>query len=212
MSGSAAVIAIVDYGASNLRSVLNAFEAIGHKGVVTNAREQISRADAIVLPGVGAFGDGIDKLEHLELLEPLTEQVCGRRKPYLGICLGLQYLARGSTELGAHTGFGWVQGDVTRIEPVDARFRIPHMGWNDLEMTRHCFLFEGLGEHPSFYFVHSYALRLDDAEKDALVATCSHGTSVTAAIQKDNVCGVQFHPEKSQRNGLRVLENFVKAI
>ena len=206
------MIAVIDYGAGNLRSVVNAFEAIGQQPLVTNNPADLTRASAIVLPGVGAFGDGMKTLRDLNLIEALNEQIIGKKKPYLGICLGLQFLAREGFEHGTHKGLGWIDGTVQRIVPNDDKYRIPHIGWNDIQVRQPIPLFENLEEEPVFYFVHSYHLVVEGDSPDVVTSTCWHGTAVTASVQKDNVYAVQFHPEKSQQNGLKLLENFVELI
>ncbi len=205
------MISVVDFDAGNLRSVVNAFEAIGQCVHVTEDPRDLRRADAVVLPGVGAF-QRIRHLEELGFVEALREEVLGRGKPYLGICLGMQFLGNEGLEGGVHKGLGWIGGVVRRIEPTDRRFRVPHIGWNAVHVERESPLFAGLGPEPVFYFVHSYYLDVDEAAAEDIVATCRHGTSVTAAVQRSNIFGVQFHPEKSQQNGLRLLENFVALI
>lgn len=206
------MIAVVDYGAGNLRSVVNGFEAIDHKVEVVKDPDKLVKASAIILPGVGAFGDCMEEVRRQNLVEPLNELILGQRIPYLGICLGMQFLAEESVEKGRHQGLGWIRGKVELMTPNDDNFRIPHMGWNDISYRETCPLFEGLGEKPVFYFVHSYHLVATENDADFVTATCWHGLTVTAAVQKDNIFGVQFHPEKSQENGLKVLENFIKAI
>ena len=204
------MIAIVDYGMGNLRSVLNAFEAIGAPARLTTSAADLREARAIVVPGVGAFGDGMANVTRLGVIEALAEEVLVRGKPYLGICLGMQFLAREGREHGVTGGLGWLGGIVRRIEPSDPRCKVPHMGWNDVVVAAPCELFRDLDERPVFYFLHGY--QLDPAgEADAsVVATTWHGERLTAAVQRDNVFGVQFHPEKSQEAGLQVLRNFVK--
>ncbi len=206
------MIAVIDYGAGNLRSVVNAFEAIGQKPQVTNKPADLKASDAIVLPGVGAFGDGMSNLRRTGMVEALNEEVLDKKKPYLGICLGLQFLAQLGLEHGTHEGFGWVKGKVIRLEPNETRFRVPHIGWNGLDTRRSFPLFENLEDGPIFYFVHSYHLVPEAEDRDVISATCDHGQDVTAAVQKGNIFGVQFHPEKSQRSGLTVLKNFVKFV
>ena len=206
------MIVIVDYGAGNLRSVLNGFEVIGHKPMVTDDPDKLAKASAIVLPGVGAFGDCMEAVRSKNLIEPLNELVLSHKIPYLGICLGMQFLAEESLEKGRHKGLGWIRGRVELMVPNNGKFRIPHMGWNDVDYKRTCTLFNDLSDAPVFYFVHSYHLVIDEDGGDVVTATCWHGLTVTAAVQKDNIFGVQFHPEKSQENGLKLLENFVKSI
>lgn len=205
------MITIIDYGAGNLRSVVNAFEAIGQSPTVTNNPADLNESSAIVLPGVGAFGDGMSIIHKMNLVEALNEQVLAKQKPFLGICLGMEFLARESYELGNHAGLGWVDGIVERIAPNDdATYRIPHIGWNNLEIVRPSTLFEGLEDSPTFYFLHSYHLVVADSCAEAIKSTCWHGTTITASIEKDNIFAVQFHPEKSQRAGLKLLENFAR--
>jgi len=206
------MIAVVDYGAGNLRSVVNGFEAIGHKVAVVKDPDKLVKASAIILPGVGAFGASMEEIRRQKLVEPLEELVFSQKLPYLGICLGMQFLAEASLEKGRHQGLGWIRGKAELMSPNDGKFRIPHMGWNDISYRETCPLFEGLGKKPVFYFVHSYHLVVTEDEADFVTASCWHGLTVTAAVQKDNIFGVQFHPEKSQENGLKVLENFIKSI
>jgi imidazole glycerol-phosphate synthase subunit HisH len=206
------MIAIVDYGMGNLRSVLNAFEAINAPARLTTSIADLREASAIVVPGVGAFGDGMRNLTALGVIEALAEEVLVRKKPYLGICLGMQFLAREGREHGVTGGLGWLGGVVRRLAPGDPACKVPHMGWNDVAVTRECELFRDIDERPVFYFLHGF--QLDPAGEApveaAVVATASHGERVTAAVQRDNVFGVQFHPEKSQEAGLQVLRNFTK--
>lgn len=205
------MIAIIDYGAGNLRSVVNAFEAIGYSPTVTNNPADLKESSAIVLPGVGAFGDGMNIIHEMNLVEALNEQVLAKQKPFLGICLGMEFLACESHELGNHAGLGWVDGIVERIAPNDeATYRIPHIGWNNLDIVRSSTLFEGLEDPPAFYFLHSYQLVVADSCAEVIKSTCWHGTTITASIERDNIFAVQFHPEKSQRAGLKLLENFAR--
>lgn len=206
------MIAIIDYGAGNLRSVMNAFEFIGQSPALVTDPDELARADAIVLPGVGSFGEGMENLKILNLIEPLSEEVVVKRKPYLGICLGLQFLANDSREHGTHEGFGWVPGTVERIRPCNGKFRVPHMGWNNVKMERPSPLCEGIEPDSDFYFVHSYHFVPADGNEGVVSMTAWHGQTVTAAVEQDNIFGVQFHPEKSQRCGLNLLENFTKLI
>ena len=206
------MITIIDYEAGNLRSVHNAFEAIGQRSIVTSNPADLAKASAIVLPGVGAFGDCIESIRRKNLMEPLSEAVLVKKVPYLGICLGMQFLCRESHEMGSQKGFGWIDGTVRLIEPNDRRFRVPHIGWNDIQITRRQPLFEDIDEEPVFYFVHSYHFEVAESDADVISATTWHGANITASVQKENIFGVQFHPEKSQADGLKLLENFVKLI
>ncbi|MBI3087386.1 MAG: imidazole glycerol phosphate synthase subunit HisH [Candidatus Omnitrophica bacterium] len=205
------MIAIVDYGMGNLKSVANAFEAIGSPARLVTRPEELREAAAIVVPGVGAFGDGMRNLRARGFVEALEEEVRRKGKPYLGICLGMQFLADVSFEHGEHAGLGWIRGAVKRLEPDDRRFKVPHMGWNDLRLIRDSALFADLPGEPVFYFVHSYHVEVAPEEAGAVTATCWHGADVTAAVQKEQIFGVQFHPEKSQQVGLHLLKNFVQS-
>ena len=202
------MIALIDYGAGNLRSVANACAAIGADVQVTIDPDVIRKSSGIILPGVGAFAEGMDRLRSAGLLPILTEEVMGKKKPYLGICLGLQFLAEKGFEHGEHEGFGWIKGTVEKIEPSDPSFKIPHMGWNSVEMRREADLFKGLQGDPVFYFVHSFALKVDPSEEETVTGVCDHGGEIIASVQKGNVHAVQFHPEKSQNAGLMILKNF----
>jgi len=202
-------IAIIDYGMGNLRSVANAFEAIGATPEICDRPETIEGADRIVLPGVGAFGDGMESLRKRGWIETLEDEVRRKGKPFLGLCLGLQLLATAGEEHGAHSGLGWIPGKVERFPDNDPALRVPHIGWNDVVFSEGSRLFEGLGAGGVFYFVHSFVFRPDDP---ALVSgRCSYGIDFCASVEKDNIFATQFHPEKSQKKGLAVLKNFLKS-
>ena len=198
------MIAVVDYGMGNLRSVANALGAVGGTVRVTRAPSDLRAASHIVLPGVGGFGDCAANLRASGLVDVLDEEVRRRGKFFLGICLGMQLLAERSEEADSATGLGWWPGTVRRFSQ-SASLRVPHMGWNDVEPVSGSPLFRGI-RHPAFFFVHSYFLPADTA---AVAATCEYGGSFTAAVARDNIWATQFHPEKSQQNGLRLLENFL---
>ena len=206
------MIAIIDYGASNLRSVANAFKIIGCEAQITNVPADLEKASAIVLPGVGAFGDGMKMLRELNLITTLNEQVIGYQKPYLGICLGLQFLAKESVEYGTHKGLGWIDGIVQKIVTGNHRFRVPHIGWNEVNIQQDNPLFRNIDATPVFYFVHSYQFVAEGDSVNVITSTCWHGITITASVQKNNIYAVQFHPEKSQQNGLNILKNFVGLI
>jgi len=206
------MIAIIDYNAGNLRSVYNSFEAIGHEPFIATNPKQLKDASGIVLPGVGAFGDGIKALQRLNFIDALNEEVLIKKKPYLGICLGLQFVASKSLELGTHTGFGWINGDVQLIKPDSEKYRIPHIGWNNIQICKKQPLYEGLDDEPVFYFVHSYHFVPKENQSNIVSATCWHGTQITASIQQDHIFGIQFHPEKSQKDGLALLKNYTQMI
>jgi glutamine amidotransferase len=161
---------------------------------------------------VGAFADGMANLERSGLIGVLTKEVRERGKPYLGICLGMQFLADHGAEGAGGRGLGWVPGTVRRLQPADRRFKVPHTGWNDLEIVRDSVLYADLPEAPVYYFVHGYHFVVAAEAESAVTATCWHGERVVASIEQGNIFGVQFHPEKSQRAGLRLLENFAKLV
>ncbi len=208
-------VAIVDYGSGNLRSAAKAFEleAAGRKILVTGKAEDLARADHIVLPGVGAFGDCARGLRALAgMMEALEENVVRKAKPFLGICVGMQLMATRGLEHGIHAGLGWIQGEVVPLEPdsgaEDHRFKVPHMGWNELTIGDPAHpIFAGLAPGAHAYFVHGY--RFAAADGSCVLAEVSHGGPVTAAIGRDNMVGTQFHPEKSQAVGLSLIANFL---
>ena len=211
-------VAIIDYGSGNLHSAAKAFErAAREQGSklavkVTAEPEDVLAAERIVLPGVGAFADCKQGLVRIQgMIEALEEAVHKAGKPFLGICVGLQLMAERGLEHGLTPGLGWIEGEVRAIEPRDPSLKIPHMGWNTLQMARAHALFEGIptGEEGlNAYFVHSY--HLVPAEAGVLVASTNYGGPVTAFVAKDNMAGSQFHPEKSQTLGLALIANFLK--
>lgn len=199
-------IAIIDYGMGNLRSVENAFHHVcDHSVIITNAPAEILAADIILLPGVGAFPDAMAKLHELGLVEVLNEAVLEMRKPTLGICLGMQLLFETSNEKQDTKGLGWVPGSVTLIEASED-IRVPHVGWNSLIVSPNDSLFGFLKHDRDFYFVHSYYASCEDRY---LLAGFDYGARMVAAVKNDNVVGMQFHPEKSQKNGLEALRSFL---
>lgn len=204
------MLAVIDYGAGNLKSVANALDAIEADFRVTSDPKELENARGIILPGVGAFGEGMGELRRLGMDEALNRRVIEAGVPYLGICLGMQFLAEIGREHGDHRGLGWVDAEVVKLAPDSREYRVPHMGWNDLEITRDSILFEGLGEAPVFYFVHSYHLQPREGGENVITSVAWHGQRVAASAERDNIYGVQFHPEKSQANGLTVLKNFIK--
>ncbi len=201
-------IVIVDYGMGNLRNVQKAFEKIGCEAILTRNKNEIGRASAIVLPGVGAFKDCMENLEKYGLVEILLRSV-EKGKPYLGICLGLQILFSESEEFGSHKGLDLIKGKVVRFVP-DAEHKVPHMGWNTIEKEKEVPVLRGIESGDFFYFVHSYYVTPDETQWVSSVTT--YGKPFVSSIWKENLFATQFHPEKSQQKGLRILENFVKAI
>jgi len=201
-------IAIIDYGLGNLRSVYGSVEKLGHRVYITNDIAKLEEADKLILPGVGAFEDGMKSLNKLGLVEPLAKLVLDDQKPILAICLGFQLLANESHEFGLHKGLGWIDAVVKKIDTKNADLRVPHVGWNDLFVTRDCILWKNIPEDTLFYYVHSF--QVNCTSDDIVVGKCSYGTDVTAAVQQGNIYGTQFHPEKSQYYGLEVLKNFIE--
>lgn len=199
------MIAIIDYDAGNLKSVEKALLSIGEETIVTRKHDEILAADKVILPGVGAFGDAMRKLKEYGLVDTIHEAV-DSGKPFLGICLGLQLLFRRSDESDGVEGLSILPGEILRI-PDAPGIKIPHIGWNSLEVSDGARLFKGLGENPYVYFVHSYYLKADD---DSIVAATAEygGTLIHASVQKDNVYACQFHPEKSGSVGMQILKNF----
>jgi len=201
-----ALVGVIDYGLGNLRSVAGAVKKLGHEPIVTHSATELARADKLILPGVGAFGDGMRNLGRLGLVAPLTRQV-EQGTPLLGICLGAELLARDSDEFGRHEGLGWIDASVTRVRPSDASLRVPHVGWNGVRQTRPSVLFENVPQDALFYFVHSYQICCDDPA--TVIAVCEYGGSIAAVVARQRIFGAQFHPEKSQRHGLSLLQNFL---
>lgn len=204
----AEVVALVDYGAGNLHSVHNALKAAGAKVTVTAEPNVVRAADRIVLPGVGSFkacAEGLAAIPHM--IEAMTERVQVGGAPFLGICVGMQLLADRGLEHGETPGLGWVPGEVRLIEPTDPAIKVPHMGWNDVAVLRRA------NDHPVIeegeaYFLHSYHFAASDPQH--IVAMTDHGQGLVAAVARDNILGVQFHPEKSQAYGLSTLRRFLE--
>ena len=200
------MIAIIDYQMGNLRSVQKGFERVGHAAAVTSDPAVIAKASKLVLPGVGAFADAIAELRRRELVGPIGE-VIDRGKPFLGICLGLQMLFDVSYEDGEHEGLGILRGEVRRFD-VPSEYKVPHMGWNPVRYRRRPPIFDGIDDETHFYFVHSYYVAPKD---DAVVAgEAAYPEPFCAMIWRDNLYATQFHPEKSQCAGLKVLQNFAE--
>jgi glutamine amidotransferase len=211
-------VAIVDYGSGNLHSAAKAFERAARESghdqpiVVTRSPEAVAKADRIVLPGVGAFADcrrGLDDVAGM--IEVLNERVRKSGRPFLGICVGMQLMAERGREHGVTDGLGWIAGEVDKIAPADPALKIPHMGWNTLSALKPHPLLDGIPVGPQglhAYFVHSYHLKA--THRSDLVAEADYGGPVTAVVGRDTFVGTQFHPEKSQRLGLRLITNFLK--
>ncbi len=200
-------VSIIDYGMGNLKSIANALTAVGADVKVAVSPNDLGAAARIVLPGVGAFGDGMSSLKERGWMEALNEEVMIKKKTFLGVCLGMQLLASASTEHGEHEGFGWISGRVDKIS--SAGVRVPHIGWNDVRLVKREGLYSGIDDPQAFYFVHSYVFRPDDPS--VVSGVCSYGTDFAASIEKENIYATQFHPEKSHKKGLAVLKNFLEA-
>ena len=198
------MIAIIDYGMGNLRSVSKAFEAVGHQAVVTRDARVIGNASHVVLPGVGAFGDCMANIEHYGLVEPIRASIQSG-KPFLGICLGLQVLFSESEEFGPHRGLDIIPGKVRRFA-AGSELKVPHIGWNQVYLQRACPLFDGIADGAEWYFVHSYFVVPGDQQVAA--TTTTYGIPFVSSVWKDNIVACQFHPEKSQAVGLRLIKNF----
>ena len=208
-------LTVIDYGSGNLKSAAKALEAAAKnvntnlKVVVTSDPKIIKNSEKIVLPGQGSFKDcysGIKKIPGLE--ESLNEFVLVKKKPIFGICVGMQLFAKTGYESEETKGFGWLDATVRKINNIDKTLKLPHMGWNQIEFKKEFTLFSGLENKCHMYFAHSYELILK--QKNCVIAVTKYGNSITAAVVKENIFGTQFHPEKSQKNGLVILENFIK--
>jgi glutamine amidotransferase len=207
-------VALIDYGSGNLRSAEKALERVAAENstaqniVVTSQPDVVAKAERIVLPGVGAFGDCMNGLRALPgMIGALNDAVLKRGVPFLGICVGMQLLADVGREFGEHKGLGWIGGEVVKIAPRDPTLKIPHMGWNELKIERAHPLLADIPPNGHAYFVHSYHFRAKN--KSTVLATTDYGETLTAMIGRDNIAGTQFHPEKSQAVGLTLLGNFL---
>ena len=201
MTTSHKKVVILDYQMGNVASVIKAFEKLGANVKLSRNKNDIKRADYLILPGVGAFGDGMKNLNRSGIINSVSRQV-RKGVPFLGICLGMQLLAETGTEFGEHKGLGWIRGKVIKLKAPT----LPHIGWNDIKVAKGKNILNNLPDN-NFYFVHSYILRPEN--KSVIAATCKYGQEFTAAIEQGNIFGTQFHPEKSQTAGLKLLENFL---
>ena len=200
------MIVIVDYGMSNTMSVKNSLRALGAEVTISREKSVIESASHIILPGVGAFADGMRNLQEFGLIETLRRVVFDMKKPFLGICLGMQMLATTGEENGSQKGLGFIPGVCRRLRVDETTFRVPHIGWNDVEVVQKDPLFTGI-EQPIFYFDHGYHLSPQDTS--IIIGATDYGEKFAAAIKRDNIYGVQFHPEKSQHAGMTLLGNFL---
>jgi glutamine amidotransferase len=204
------MVAIIDYDAGNIKSVEKAFDYLGAKTLVTRDPKEIYRADHVVLPGVGAFGDAMNKINEYGLKETISK-VVSKEVPFLGICLGLQLLFESSMESENVSGLGILRGTINRIPAIDKdgnQYKIPQIGWNSLSFPKEGRLFKGLDDNPYVYFVHSYYLKAKN--RDEVTATTSYSVSIDASVESGNVFACQFHPEKSADVGMQILKNFLE--
>jgi len=202
------MITIVDYGMSNIGSIVRACTLAGEKNVVvSNKPSDITNATKIILPGQGGFPRGMENIRKLNLLTALKEAVIIQKKPLLGICLGMQILADVGYEYGKHKGLGFIAGSVKKLDISTQRYKLPHVGWDDIHINSQCPLFQNVPNHTDFYFVHSYIFAPKYAS--VVVATCNYSETFPAAIWQGNIFGTLFHPEKSQKYGLTILRNFL---
>ena len=202
------MMVIVDYGMGNVQSVKNALEFLGYEALISRKEEDIRNAEKLILPGVGAFIDGMKNLEIFNLKEILYDEVINKKKPLLGICLGMQLLAQDSEEGGYYKGLGWIYGNVKQLKIKLKESKIPHVGWNNIKIQREDALLKGIPDDSDFYFIHSY--HVVPIDKTMITSTCDYGAEFVSTMSKDNIFATQFHPEKSQDKGLKILENFMK--
>lgn len=201
-------VAIIDYGVGNLTSVANAVSRLQVKVDVSSDPVELKKATHIILPGVGSFAEGMKGLTERGFIPLLREEVMTKKKPFLGICLGMQLLAAEGFEHGHHQGLGFIPGSVRMIDTTQSGLRLPHIGWNDVELSDRHRISNGFDHRPVFYFVHSYQLIPSDAR--VIAGTCEYGEKITALIESGNICGAQFHPEKSHDDGLQIFRNFLQ--
>tara|TARA_Y100000590_G_scaffold300611_1_gene338947 strand:- start:707 stop:1348 length:642 start_codon:yes stop_codon:yes gene_type:complete len=207
-------IAVIDYGSGNLRSAAKALEVAvsninkSYKIVVTSDPKIIKQSDKIVLPGQGSFRDCYSSIKKISgLNETLNEFVLVKKKPIFGICVGMQLFAKTGYESQETKGFGWINAEVRKINNMNKKLKLPHMGWNEIELKKNSLLFSNIKNKSHMYFIHSYEFMTK--QKDCIVATTDYGNSIIVSVEKENIVGTQFHPEKSQKNGLIILENFL---
>jgi glutamine amidotransferase len=201
---------IVDYGLGNTRSVAGAVSTVGWDPVITSDPAALARVEKLILPGVGAFPDGMRRLRERGLVELLHDLVMERGVPILGVCLGAQLFAKEGFEFGHCEGLGWLDASVRKLEPGEAKLRVPHVGWNSVSLCRQSELFTDVTDEALFYFVHSFYI--DCRHDDTVVGRCNYGDSFAAVVQMGHIVATQFHPEKSQQDGLTLLRNFLEKV
>lgn len=202
-------IVIINYNMGNLRSVQKAFEKVGYEATITNDIDIIKSANKIVLPGVGAFKDGMKNLKNLNLISVLNDEILNNKKPFLGICLGMHLLATKSYENVETDGLGWIKAEVVKFDFRNTinKLKVPHVGWNNVSLKNKSLLYNGISNNSDFYFVHSYHLKTNE---NIITSTTDYGFDFISSIHKKNIYACQFHPEKSQTFGLKIIENFIK--
>ncbi len=201
-------VAVINYGLGNLKSVVNAVEFLGSEVFIAEKPNGLNDASHVILPGVGAFGEGMQILRDDGWVTEIKRHAVNEQKPFLGICLGMQLLAAKGTEYGDHEGLGLIAGTAEKLTAPNRNVRIPHIGWNPVRAVAGSKTYEGLDGENDFYFVHSYVLKPED--ESVISGLCHHGGDFVASVEKDNIWGTQFHPEKSQKAGLQLLQNFLK--
>jgi glutamine amidotransferase len=197
-------VCILDYGSGNVASVYNLLSRLNYKAIISNDSSDIKGSSHIILPGVGAFGASIERIRNKIEINLLEDEVKIKKKPFLGICVGMQILADKGFEFGEHDGLGWIEGTVEKIKAKV----LPHIGWNNMQVKKQSPIFSNIENSKDFYFVNSYAFNVKD--KNLIISETSYGSTFCSAVQKDNIFGVQFHPEKSQKAGQLVMHNFLK--
>jgi imidazole glycerol-phosphate synthase subunit HisH len=199
-------VVIIDYQMGNLRSVQKAFEANNCNAIISNQHDIIKNADKIILPGVGSFKDGMRHLNDLNLIGILNQEIISNKKPFLGICLGMHLIADKGYENGQTSGLSWLDAEVVKLKPTSKNLNIPHVGWNNVTYRKRNELYKDVEDNHDFYFVHSYHLKTTE---DVVSSTTNYGIDFISSIKKDNIYAFQFHPEKSQTSGLKIIKNFI---
>ena len=201
------MIVILDYGIGNLNSIKNMIKKTGHKAIITSSKEELSKADKIILPGVGSFDFAMKKIKSMSFFPLLEKKVLEEKIPVLGVCLGAQMLLNKSEE-GKEEGLGWITGKSIKFNFKDKTYRVPHMGWNYIEKMKSTILLDDLPSNPRFYFVHSYYMECENSNDEMTIT--DYGSKFVSGINKENIYGVQFHPEKSHKFGLQLYKNFIE--
>ena len=201
-------VGIIDYGLGNIKSVIGAIEKNGYNALVCKTNIDLQKVDRFILPGVGAFGDGIKRIKEIKIFNTLKSLVLEKKTPILGICLGAQLLTQSSDEYGFNKGLGWINANVKNIKTNEPNILVPHVGWNNTILKKsHPFL-KGIKNNELFYYVHSHKIIAKD--KNIVIAECDYGGTFVSIFIKDNIYGTQFHPEKSQNQGLKIIKNFIE--